>query len=582
MLYLAGRASSVHGETTVKFLFSQLTYLLGDQQSRRNLAGLGKYVLFLSSVILAFTVIFHIVMQYEGREYSWITGFYWTLTVMSTLGFGDITFASDLGRFFSVVVLLAGILLLLIVLPFAFIRFFYAPWLEAQLRAKAPRKVPAEVSGHVILCKDDPITRRLGERLELLDVPYYLIESDYARAAHWHGEGIPVIAGEVDSANTYIAARVGQARAVFANLDDAANTNITLTVREKSPAVEVIATVENMESLDVLELAGANHVLPLKQRLGEHLANRVNARHCEVHVIGKFQSLLIAEFAVHRTPLVGCSIRDSELRQTYGVNVVGVWERGHLQPARPNMEFSNSSVPVVVGTQEQIDGLNRAFSVYDVNNNPVLVIGGGKVGRAAAASLKRRGVRVHLVEHDPAVAAQVQDLADRVFVGEAAEREVLESAGILSVPSVVLTTNDDATNIYLCIYCRRLNPELRIVSRITHERNFEAMQRAGADFVVSYASIGQEAVLSILQGRELMFVGENVRFFTVKVPRALNGTSLRDSEIGARTGLNVIAILEPGGRSIPNPGPATRLTKGSELLTIGTDEARKLFNDAFG
>jgi voltage-gated potassium channel len=62
---------------------------------------------------------------------------------MSTLGFGDITFTSDIGRVFSVVVLVSGIILLLIVLPFAFIRFFYAPWLEAQIRLRAPRRVPA-------------------------------------------------------------------------------------------------------------------------------------------------------------------------------------------------------------------------------------------------------------------------------------------------------------------------------------------------------------------------------------------------------------------------------------------------------
>jgi voltage-gated potassium channel len=70
----------------------------------------------------------------EGRYHSWITGVYWTLTVMTTLGFGDITFASDIGRFFSIIVLLSGIVLLLILLPFMFIRLFYAPWLEAQVR----------------------------------------------------------------------------------------------------------------------------------------------------------------------------------------------------------------------------------------------------------------------------------------------------------------------------------------------------------------------------------------------------------------------------------------------------------------
>jgi hypothetical protein len=86
-----------------------------------------------------YSVLFHLLMLYEGRQYSWITGFYWTLTTMSTLGFGDITFTSDAGKIFSVVVLLSGIVFLLVMLPFTFIQFFYAPWLEEQNKARAPR-----------------------------------------------------------------------------------------------------------------------------------------------------------------------------------------------------------------------------------------------------------------------------------------------------------------------------------------------------------------------------------------------------------------------------------------------------------
>ena len=51
---------------------------------------------------------------------------------------------------------------------------------------------------------------------------------------------------------------------------------------------------------------------------------------------------------------------------------------------------------------------------------------------------------------------------------------------------MLLTTNDDAMNIYLAVYCRKLNRDLRIVSRITHERNVEAIHRAGADFVLRF------------------------------------------------------------------------------------------------
>ena len=110
----------------MKFLTPQLTYLFTQQEHRSNLKALFKYLLFLLGTIAVFTAVFHGLMVYEGQEHSWLTGVYWTLTVMSTLGFGDITFHSDAGRLFSVVVLMSGIVLLLIVLPFAFIRFFYA------------------------------------------------------------------------------------------------------------------------------------------------------------------------------------------------------------------------------------------------------------------------------------------------------------------------------------------------------------------------------------------------------------------------------------------------------------------------
>ena len=83
-------------------------------------------------------------------------------------------------------------------------------------------------------------------------------------------------------------------------------------------------------------------------------------------------------------------------------------------------------------------------------------------------------------------------------------------------------------NIYLAVYCRRLNPGLRIVSRVTHERNVEAIHRAGADFVLSYTTLGVESVMSLLRGYELVVLGEGVELFSVPVPPALRGTGLAE------------------------------------------------------
>ena len=156
----------------MKFLPAQLAYLLTEREMRRNVRALATYLVFVALVVTLNTVLFHVIKLYvEGESHSWLTGFYWTLVVMSTAGFGDITFTSDIGRAFSVFVLLSGIVLLLVVLPFAFIRFFYAPWLDARLRLRAPREAPRGTSNHVIICALDSIAPVLVQRLQQAGPP---------------------------------------------------------------------------------------------------------------------------------------------------------------------------------------------------------------------------------------------------------------------------------------------------------------------------------------------------------------------------------------------------------------------------
>ncbi|NIP49713.1 MAG: potassium transporter TrkA, partial [Gammaproteobacteria bacterium] len=76
------------------------------------------------------------------------------------------------------------------------------------------------------------------------------------------------------------------------------------------------------------------------------LANRVNAGHLHCHVVGRLGDLILAEFPVHNTPLVGRSLRDLEFRDTFGVNVVAVWERGRLVPVSADTILVDGSFPV--------------------------------------------------------------------------------------------------------------------------------------------------------------------------------------------------------------------------------------------
>ena len=560
----------------MKLVSTQISYFFSDRQVQRNVRALLKYVAFVLLVMAIFAVIFHIIMeQVEGQQHSWITGLYWTLTVMSTLGFGDITFETDIGRVFSIIVLVSGVVLLLIVLPFAFIRYFYAPWLEARIHTRAPRVAEAGIHDHVVICANDTFAQGLILRLKEDAVPYIVLEPDPTVAAEYHMDDIAVVTGEVDNVETYQGLNLPGARLVLANREDTVNANIILTAHEVAPHVEVAAIAGKEDSIDVLELTGARHVLPLKKWLGEQLASRVNAARAQVSGVGRYKDLLIAEFPAYYTPLVGSTIRETRLREKMGLSIIGVWKRGRLHPARPDEVLTKDCVPVVVGNEKAMEGLNDLFVSHSVNSNPVVVIGGGTVGSAATRALVKRGVEVNLVEQNAALSNRLQDICRKVLVGDAADYDILMQSGIMEAPSVLLSTNDDAVNIYLASYCRHLNPDLRIVSRITHARNIESIHRAGADFVLSYDSLGITAVRSILKGRELIVMGEGVDLFSTVLPESLSGRTIAETGIGARTGLIIIAV-QNGKEMITNPSASTVLESGAELLMLGDAGQRQI------
>ena len=566
----------------MKFPTSELVSIFRKGEMRQDILALLRYAAFLVAVILFYAALFQVIMvQVEEQSHSWITAVYWTLVTMSTLGFGDVTFTSDVGRLFSLAVLVSGVVLLLVVLPFAFIRFFYAPWLEAQVRLRAPRRVPSSVQGHVIISRHDEIAAGLIERLRPDGIPYYIVEPDPAVAAHLLGQGISVIMGELDSRTTYEGLQVHQARLLLANREDTTNTNITLTVREVSRDVPIVGIVEHEDSIDILELSGCTHVLPLKVRLGEYLANRVSAGLGNADVIGNFKGLQIAEFSARNTPLAGLTVRETRLRERTGLNVVGVWHRGRLMPAFPQTPITSESILVVVGNPAQLTALDSVLETTPHSEAAVLVIGAGTVGSVATRALKRKGIPVHVLERDPQAGERLMSVADQVFVGEASDREALMKAGLEDAPSVLLTTNDDAVNVYLAVYYRRLKPDLRIVSRMTHNRNLEAIHRAGADFALSYSSLGAEAVVSLIEGHELVILEGDVDLFSAQLPPSLENKTLAETGIGSRTGLSVVAVQQDG-QLVTNLRASMQLEAGAELIMLGSVQQRRAFAEAFG
>jgi Trk K+ transport system NAD-binding subunit len=187
-----------------------------------------------------------------------------------------------------------------------------------------------------------------------------------------------------------------------------------------------------------------------------------------------------------------------------------------------------------------------------------------------ARAFEGRNIPFRLVEKDPA--SIPQDAAENYIPGSAADRDILRRGGIETTHAVIITTHDDDLNIYLTIYCRKLRPDVQIISRATFERNVPSLYSAGADLVLSNATLATNIITNALMPGRVFALTEGLNVFRIKAPPVLVGVSLRDSNLRRDTECNVVAVRSGANTCIP-PDPAAPLQEGDELILIGTVEA---------
>lgn len=221
--------------------------------------------------------------------------------------------------------------------------------------------------------------------------------------------------------------------------------------------------------------------------------------------------------------------------------------------------------------QHQIDSLSDHF----------IVAGVGRVGREAATELRDSGHRFILLD----TAGYVVELADELGVpfvrGDASEDAVLERAGIRRAKGLIVTTSNDATNLYVVLSARLMNPKLFIAARVDDDAAVPKLQRAGADRVINpYATGGRRLAHLLLSPRAVDFFETALRRgkralaideIMVVENSSAAGRTLAQLDLGSRTGVTVLAVLRDGATTATPHGDFT-LAVGDHLLVLGTDE----------
>ncbi len=206
-----------------------------------------------------------------------------------------------------------------------------------------------------------------------------------------------------------------------------------------------------------------------------------------------------------------------------------------------------------------------------------IICGAGRVGRSAARELARRPVPFVIIEQNEAKAQRYGD-DWLTLLGDATQEQTLRQAQIDRARGLVAATTTDATNLYIVLTARGLNPRLKIIARASEEDAEKHLLTAGADSVVSpYSFAGHRIAQSFLRPHVVSFLdtatthlGMDLEIGEICVSQdsAFAGKTIEGSRIRQDRGVIILAIKRESGMRF-NPSPDDRIEPGDYLIAMG-------------
>jgi voltage-gated potassium channel len=211
-----------------------------------------------------------------------------------------------------------------------------------------------------------------------------------------------------------------------------------------------------------------------------------------------------------------------------------------------------------------------------------ILCGAGSHGHYVLEEILRTRRKVVVVDRDP---KKVQELIDRDIMaveGDAADDNVLRTAGIERAVGLVSALSEDKDNLFVVITARGLNEKMRIIAKLEDTGVREKFIRSGADAVVSASSIGGLRMASeLIRPETTSFLdtmlrdhsGLRVDQATLSAGSGFVGSRLQECD--AFESSNVVLVARRFGTVGTfefNPSPNALLATGDTFIVIGTPE----------
>ena len=207
-----------------------------------------------------------------------------------------------------------------------------------------------------------------------------------------------------------------------------------------------------------------------------------------------------------------------------------------------------------------------------------IICGMGRVGRSVARELARKPVPFVIIDNAEAKRQRFSTESWLVLAGDATQEQTLRDAQIERAAGLIAATTTDATNLYIILTARGLNPHLKIIARASEDGAEKHLLTAGADSVVSpYSFAGQRIAQSLLRPHVVSFLDTatthlgmdlEIGEIHIKSSSTFAGKTLESSRIRQERGVIVLAIKRREAMRF-NPPPDERIEPDDCLIAMG-------------
>ncbi len=243
------------------------------------------------------------------------------------------------------------------------------------------------------------------------------------------------------------------------------------------------------------------------------------------------------------------------------------------------------------GDLQRILGLQSTRRKIVKLQNHAIIAGYGRLGSLLCEDLTEVNFPFVVVEPNSARAAEVLRRGFLLVEGDATDEAALHEAGIDHARALVVAVASDSDSVFITLTARQLTPKLLIVARAELPTTQKKLVQAGANQVILTAAVSARRIAALLQNPntvefiELVTKQSHLDLEVDEAPilagDSLEGLSLRDADIGRRTGAMVIAIKRVAGVVEFPPTGDEPLRSGDAIVLIGRRSNLDHFADAF-